>query len=289
MSPSTLPPLFPRPALSVRRLLALLAMALLPACAPLLPAPGQGPMPANWIGKITSIEGRNAFVDPGNRGAGRPAQLGQAVLAGDRFYTGPGTRMKVEFAGGGYMELDENTDPSLFQDLNCLLISLFNSGRIFVDKSAACVESLGTRSQQFSKVIYAVMPAGPYVQITVADGEVRTLRPVVATAPKGWRIDMNSRALLGQGRPYPVSDEVVREAIGWTLYYRNQQRATPNAPSALSFEFPMFRFPMNRPRQELPSDSQTPSDSQPPSKSSPLLRYRPPSTYQPPSTYPPLR
>ena len=247
MNPPTLPALLTH---LVRRLPVLLAMALLTACAPLLPVSGQGPLPQNWIGKITSIEGRNAFVDPGNSGAGRQAQLGQALLAGDRFYTGPGTRMKVEFAGGGYMELDENTDPSLFQDLNCLLISLFKSGRIFVDKSAACIESLGTRSQQFSKVVYAVIPAGPYVQITVADGEVRTLQPVVTTAPKGWRIDMNSRAMLGQGRPYPVSEETVREAIGWTFYYRNQQRSGPATPS---FEFPLFRFPMLRPRQQPPS------------------------------------
>ncbi|MDE2413894.1 MAG: hypothetical protein KGM60_03965 [Comamonadaceae bacterium] len=252
MSPSTPPALAAYPA---RRLLALLSMVLLPACAPLVPAPGQGPMPANWMAKITSIEGQNAFVDPGNSGVGRPAQLGQALLAGDRFYTGPGTRMKLDFAGGGYMELDENTDPSLFQDLNCLLISLFKSGRIFVDKSAACVESLGTKSQQFSKVVYAVMPAGPYVQITVADGEVRSLQPAGAIAPKGWRIDMNSRALLGQGRPYPVSDEAVREAIGWTLYYRNQQRAAPATPRAPGFEFPIFRFPANPPREQPPSRS----------------------------------
>lgn len=232
---------------STRWLLPLVLTVLLPACAPL-----QGPLPANWIGKITSIEGQNAFVDPGNSGAGRPAQLGQAVLAGDRFYTGPGTRMKLEFAGGGYMELDENTDPSLFQDLNCLLISLFKSGRIFVDKSAACVESLGTKSQQFSKVVYAVMPAGPYVQITVADGEVRTLQPVAATAPKGWRIDMNNRALLGQGRPYPVSEEAVREAIGWTLYYRNQQRTSPSP--TFDLHIPIFRSPT--PREQPPSDRQ---------------------------------
>ena len=248
MNPSTL---LSQPA---RTLPALILMALLSACAPLLPPPGpdqgQGQPPPRWAGRITSIEGRNAFVDPGNSGAGRPAQTGQTLLAGDRFYTGPGTRMKVEFAGGGYMELDENTDPSLFQDLNCLVISLFRSGRIFVDKSAACVESLGTRSQQFSKVVYAVMPAGPYVQITVADGEVRTLQPVVAIAPKGWRIDMNNRAILGDGRPYRVSDEVIREAIGWTLYYRNQQRSTP------SFDFPVIRLPP--PRYSPPERSMQP-------------------------------
>jgi hypothetical protein len=64
------------------------------------------------------------------------------LLDGDRFYTGPGTRMKIDFWNGAYVELDENTDPSLFQDLNCPVVSLFRSGRIFVDKADACVESL---------------------------------------------------------------------------------------------------------------------------------------------------
>jgi hypothetical protein len=214
-----------------------LLLVLLTACAPLPPAPdyGQGPPPLRWVGRITSIEGRNAFVDPGNRGAGQPAQVGQTLLAGDRFFTGPGTRMKVDFWNGGYMELDENTDPGLFQDLSCLVVSLFRSGRIFVDKSDACVESLGTRSQQFSKVVYSVMPAGPYLQITVVDGQARTLQPAVAVAPRGWRIDVNNRRILGDGRAYRVSDQAIQQSMAWTLYYRNRRVPAP--------EFPIFRLP----------------------------------------------
>ena len=230
-------------------------LALLASCAPLpfTPNPGAGPPPLAWIGRITSIEGRNAFVDPGNSGAARPAQIGQTLLAGDRFYTGPGTRMKIDFRSGGYIELDENTDPSLFQDLSCLVVSLFRSGRIFVDKSDACIESLGTKSQQFSKVVYSVMPAGPYVQITVVEGKARTLQPAVVEAPAGWRIDLNSRAILADGRAYQVSEETVRQSIAWTLYYRN--RGAPPAP-----EFPTIRFPP-RPPVVLPPPHYPNSDS----------------------------
>jgi hypothetical protein len=212
-------------------------LALLGACAPLLPPPdyGQGPPPLRGIGRIAFIDGPNAFVDLGNLGAGRPAQVGQTLLAGDRFYTGPGTRMKIDFVSGGYLEIDENTDPSLFQDVRCLVVSLFRSGRIFVDKSDACIESLGTRSQQFSKVVYSVMPAGPYLQLTVVDGEARTLLPTVVAAPRGWRIDVNSRGVLGDGRAYRVSDETIRQSIQWTQYYRARSAPAP--------EFPTFRFP----------------------------------------------
>ena len=243
---------------SSRFRLAMLLALLLPACAPLPPTPtpmpgqglGQGPPVLRPVGRITYIEGPNAFVDRGNHGAGQPAQLGQALLAGDRFYTGPGTRMKIDFWNGGYLEIDENTDPSLFQDLNCLVVSLFRSGRIFIDKSNACVESLGTKSQQFSKVAYSVMPAGAYLQITVVEGEARTLQPAPATVPAGWRIDLTSRGLLGDGRAYRVPEEAIRQSIGWTQYYRNQSRSTP-AP-----EFPPFRFP--RPQYPTPGRDQTP-------------------------------
>lgn len=244
-------PRIPRPSSCLS--LALL-LALLPACAPLppMPTPGeQGPPALRPVGRITSIEGPNAFVDRGNHGAGQPAQRGQALLAGDRFYTGPGTRMKIDFWNGGYIEIDENTDPSLFQDLNCLVVSLFRSGRIFVDKSNACVESLGTKSQQFSKVVYTVMPAAsPYLQITVVEGEARTQQPAPATVPAGWRIDLTGRGVLGDGRAYRVPDEAIRQSIGWTQYYRNRSRITP-AP-----EFPLFRYP--RPQYPTPGRDQTP-------------------------------
>jgi len=226
-----------------RPALALLA-ALLAACAPLPPASGPAPVPPGpgtptlrWLGRVTSIEGPNALVDRGSHGAPQPAQPGQLLLAGDRFSTGPVTRMKIDLWNGGALELDENTDPSLLQDLNCLVVSLFRSGRIFVDKSGACVESLGTRSQQFSKVVYAVMPGRPYLQITVVEGEARTLQPVLAVIPRGWRIDLDSGGVLGTGRAYPVPEDAIRQAVGWTLYYRNLGRSGP-AP-----EFPMFRFP----------------------------------------------
>ncbi|CAN5172859.1 hypothetical protein BH10PSE16_BH10PSE16_07120 [soil metagenome] len=244
--------LLKRPHLSSRASLAgLVALLSASACAPLPPVPGvdQGTPALHAIGRITSIEGPNAYIDRGNHGAGQPAQPGQALLAGDRFYTGPGTRMKIDFWNGGNIELDENTDPSLFQDLNCLIVSLFHSGRIFIDKSDACVESLGTKSQQFSKVAYAVMPAAtPYLQITVVEGQASTLQPAVATAPGGWRIDVDSRGLLGDGRAYRVTEEAIRQSIGWTLYYRKRSVPAP--------EFPMFRFP--RPQYPAPGRDQTP-------------------------------
>jgi hypothetical protein len=100
----------------------------------------------------------------------------------------------------------------------------------------------GTRIQQFSKVVYSIMPAGPSLQITVVDGEARTLLPAVVAAPKGWRIDVNSRSILGDGRAYRVSDEAIRQSIGWTLYYRNRRAPAP--------ELPIVRLP--RPPAVLP-------------------------------------
>jgi hypothetical protein len=84
------------------------------------------------------------------------------------------------------------------------------------------------------------MPAAsPYLQVTVAEGQARILQPAAASVAQGWRIDLDGRSLLGDGRPYPVPPEAIRQSIGWTLYYRNLsgRSTTP------TFEFPAFRFP----------------------------------------------
>lgn len=235
---------------------AMLAVFALSGCAPLPTAP-VNPQPG-WIGHITSIEGPNAFVDPRNTGAARPARVGETLLPGDRFFTGDGTRMKVDFASGGYVELDENTDPSLFQDLSCLVISLFRSGRIFVDKAAACVESLDTKSIQQSKVAYEVMRGGSYVQITVVEGQARTVVPPGAQAPaRGWRIDVTRRGVLAGGA-YRVSEEEVRNTISWTRYYRDTQQPRSGLPFGISIGIGGFGSSGDRPRPRQPEGDRWP-------------------------------
>lgn len=203
------------------------ALLALSACAPLRTAP-VNPRPG-WIGHITSIEGPRAFVDLGNTSAARPATVGETLLPGDRFFTGDGTRMKIEFAGGGYVELDENTDPSLFQDVRCFLINLFSSGRIFVDQANGCIESGGIRIAQQSKVVYEVMRGG-FLQVTVVEGQARSVQPPSAPAPASYRLDVQPRSVLAGG-PYRVSEEEIRNTISWTLFYRDQQRPLYRPPA----------------------------------------------------------
>ena len=124
---------------------------------------------------------------------------------------------------------------------------------------------------QFSMSSDSVMPAGPYLQLTVVDGEARTLLPAVLTAPRGWRIDVNSRGVLGDGRAYRVSEETLRQSIEWTQYYRNRSAPAP--------EFPIFRFPR---APHVQPDSQYP----PPERNPEPPVVRPP---RPPILVPPPR
>jgi hypothetical protein len=188
--------------------------------------------PVDYVATITAIEGRNAFIDPGNAGRPEAATVSRRVHNGDRFFTGPGTRMTVSFARGGYVELDENTDPRLIQELACLAISLFHKGKMFVDASGVCVDAIGTSSQQKSKVVYAVVPSGGYLQVTVVDGQVNFRQPAGAVVGAGYRLDAQGGRILGPGRAYEVTTEEVRNAVGWTNYYRTYRPQLPGFDAA---------------------------------------------------------
>lgn len=103
-------------------------------------------VPLDYVATVTAIQGSRAWVEPGAGGPVQAATVGRRIHVGDRFFTGAGTRMALSFARGGSVELDENTDPGLLQELECLVISLFHRGRLFVDATDVCVESLGSKS-----------------------------------------------------------------------------------------------------------------------------------------------
>jgi len=226
---------------SMSRICVVTVLFVLQGCAPLPVAP-YGPVEvpqatprpqpsAAWLGRIAAIDGPNAYYDKGGAGTVFHAAVGQLLYARDRFFTGPGTHMLIQFNGGGQVELDENTDPTLLQELNCLVISLFRSGQMFVDKSDVCVEAFQVASSQHSKVMYSAMPGfPPGVRITVVEGRAELVRPSRAAIPAGWRIDANARGVMGTGGAYPLPPEELQRSTQWLHYYRFGAFPPPVAP-----------------------------------------------------------
>ena len=226
----------PRPLESLRRICVVMMFVFLHGCAPLPTGPsspiapsgplGPGPsepgQPSNqWLGRIAAIDGPNAFFDRGGSGTVFRAAVGQLLFAHDRFFTGPGSHMLIQFSSGGQAELDENTDPTLIQELNCLVISLFRSGQMFVDKSNACVETLQVASNQHSMAVYAVLPGSPPgVRITVIEGQAELVRPSPVLIPQGWRVEANGRGVMGTGRAFPLPPDELQRSIQWLRFVR---------------------------------------------------------------------
>jgi hypothetical protein len=232
----------------LRRIGVVTMLVLLHGCAPLptgadtstgASAPGtpiEPPQPLNpWLGRIAAIEGPNTFFDKGGSGPVVRATVGQLLYAHDRFFTGPGSHMLVQFKSGGQVELDENTDPTLIQELNCLVISLFQSGRMFVDKNNVCVEALQVASNQHSVVVYGVLPGSPPgVRITVLEGQAELVRPSRVPIPAGWRIEANVRGVMGDGRAFRLPPEELQRSSEWlrlARYGPSPYAPSPSAPT----------------------------------------------------------
>ncbi|HEY6874046.1 MAG TPA: hypothetical protein VI298_15080 [Geobacteraceae bacterium] len=96
---------------------------------------------ATFPGQSDSVIGTLRASGPNvwlNGAAGRD---GMAVRLGDTLATGPGSSAMVDFQGGGFLQLDENTDPlfSWIEQTKCILTRIMR-GQAYLKKEKACVE-----------------------------------------------------------------------------------------------------------------------------------------------------
>lgn len=204
--------------------------ALLGACAA---QPGR-----EFVGRL-DVDGPNAFLN------GRRTGDGARVFLGDRVSTGFATSVKVFLQGGGYVQLDQNTDPDFLREGGCLIIQIL-TGRVFIDGTGVCIETPSISARQASQIHYAVSSAT--TETVVLAGSVVMRRPAQVT--------------LGQYDYYVVSGNQAQAP----------RRLTPQAANALAawranWDFrPTATFPA-QPAQPVQPTRPTPSPSAPPSTS----------------------
>lgn len=138
-------------------------IALLAACAG---QPGR-----EYVGRL-DVDGPNAFLN------GKRTGDGARVYIGDRVSTGFATSVKVFLQGGGYVQLDQNTDPDFLREGGCLLIQIL-TGRVFIDGTGVCIETPSISARQASQVHYAVSSAT--TETVVLAGSVVMRRPAQVT------------------------------------------------------------------------------------------------------------
>lgn len=116
-----------------------------------------------------AVDGPNAYLN------GERVASGRYVMSGDTVTTGPGTSAMLLLNAGGYIQLDENTDP-LFREGLCLLIKMLHGQVLFSNVKCQEVEAVNLAFVAHSVVN---LKAGDQeTRLTVIDGQVDMTRPI---------------------------------------------------------------------------------------------------------------
>ena len=152
---------------SFLRWFALMSMLAVAGCAVAPSAPSAHD--PNALGTLI-IDGSEAFLNE------QPASYGSPIYSGDTVRTGPATSVKILLRGGGYVQLDENTDPlfSLISEGACILIQVAQ-GQVFVEAKKACLETDELAAAMGSRVNLSTR--GGESVLTVLSGNVEVTRP----------------------------------------------------------------------------------------------------------------
>jgi hypothetical protein len=184
---------------------------------------GCGPLPPTRSSELVGtldVDGPSAYL---NRA---PTRDGARVYLGDRVSTGPGTGVKVLLRIGGYVQLDENTDPDFFREAGCLVVQLF-TGRIFVDGSGVCVRGPDFAAHQNSRVQYEHL--GTRTQILVLEGSATMQRPGTETLTRYDHYSITrGRA---DGPPRRLTPQQAEGLTAWRAkYFRTRAPSPPPQP-----------------------------------------------------------
>lgn len=155
-----------------------------------------GNMPSReFIGSI-EVDGPNGYLN------GQPARSGQRVYDGDTVATGAQTGLKVRLATGGYLQLDENTDPRLFRDGACIVVELLR-GQTLVEAKRLCLRDENISLLTNSRVSWTLLRGETVV--TVIEGSVEVSRPKVATIEQNGQWVVAGGAVKREARLSPAA------------------------------------------------------------------------------------
>ena len=184
------------------------------------------------------VYGANAYL------RGLPVSSGARVYDGDTISTGEDTSMRLRLVDGGFIQLDENTDPQLLREAACIVIRILK-GQTFVDAKRICIsdpnlevvlnsranlETAGRRSTftlldgraELRRPVRRAL--APRTQLTVRDGVAERARPLSAGETEkvpGWMTRYISRGGARGGRGTPP------EPAGWCCIDGKLSRGTP--------------------------------------------------------------
>jgi hypothetical protein len=184
-------------------------------------APGPVAPTRAFIGVIRVVGGPAVFLN------GVAVATGTSVFAGDRVSTGPGGGALVELAQGGFVQLDEKTDPffEYVRDGACLLIKGIGAGAVRIFATDVCAQDvLGTQGLTRSDISWEVT-ANRSV-ITVADGSFTLTAPLQRTL----RVGEQATVAAGRVTVVTLSPERLRAVTAWQRKFAAAPSPVPPSP-----------------------------------------------------------
>jgi hypothetical protein len=198
------------------------------------------------------ISGSNVFLNK------QPAETGSVVHLGDELTTGKDSSALLEFTDGGFIQLDQDTDPvfSWFEQGKCLLIRIFK-GQVYLKKEQACIEGPNVQLVLGSELNMQVEPRSS--TITVVKGTATIEKPKPLAVLSAQQVQVSKRGFEGKVRS--LSSEELREVVRWRDQYRFPLREIE--PTRPMFDLMFRRHSRPRPEPEQPSGDRQPETTTP--------------------------
>jgi len=188
--------------------LSVLALAAVAGCA-------VPPQQREQIG-VLGTSGSEVFVNH------QRVASGTTIYSNDNVSTGPNSSAIIDFSvGGGFLQLDENTDPvfswDLVEGVRCIFARIL-SGQVYVDKAEFCLATPAADVVSGSRI--NVQVTAQQSVITLLQGSLRGTRPRTPTLAPGQEMIADIRETNARIRS--LNRTVSSERVAWLARYRFQ-------------------------------------------------------------------
>jgi len=225
--------------------------------------------PEGAIGRIDVVEGRNATFN------GQPAVVGTYIRSGDHVATGPASTLVVHFRQGGFLQLDENTDPTIEEQLDkaaagvCTIVRVV-FGRVFISGTNICLHDSNFSGLMGSQIALATRQGESYLVVIAGHLMVRT--PVAVTLQRHQGLTVSQG---GFAQVRDLSQAEVDESVRWRSKF-NTYSPPDYQTSQPSYHSPAYQQPSSSGSESSPHVDQP---------KRPIYRVSPPG-YQSPAAQP---
>jgi hypothetical protein len=164
-----------------------------------------------FIGNL-HVDGANAFLNQ------KRAYHGMKIYSGDNVTVGAATRVRVMFPDGGFIELDENTDPDFrkwFEAGKCIVKIFFKSGRTYGETGHECEIIVNTTHlDAFSKTKFNMEIRPQQTILTVIEGRMTLERPERRPIEQSYQVVVSDQGVQSVRL---LSSEELRSVTGWRM------------------------------------------------------------------------